>query len=111
MKKGRRISGRFSQFRYLPNRFGNAPENGFSFILPKKLGRVSGNKSTGVSGNKGGAVLRNKVRRRFSEAIRRNLEHMPKTCYHVVCLLSPRIANASYSEIKNDVIALMKKLP
>lgn len=69
----------------------------FALILPKKLGRT--------------AVMRNTLRRRVYEAIRRNLEHMPKTCYHVVCLLSPRIANASYAEIENDIRFLMKRLP
>lgn len=93
-KKGRRISGRFFQWRYM---LGRSATNQFSLILPKKLGRT--------------AVLRNTLRRRVYEAIRRNLEHTPKTCYHVVCLLSPRIANASYAEIENDVRSLMKKLP
>ncbi|MBI5412869.1 ribonuclease P protein component [Candidatus Peregrinibacteria bacterium] len=96
-KKGRRVSGRFFQLRYLPNRLAFCR---FSLIMPSKLGIL--------------AVERNKIRRRFYEAIRLGLQRVPKmtqTCYDVAVLLSRHAAQAGFAAIKQEILNSIKKLP
>jgi len=93
LKKGRYVKSRLFRLKYLRSRLSHSR---FSLVISKRIGRK--------------AVERNTVRRRVYEAIRRNWNHLPKTCYDVVVLLSQRITQVSYKDIEKDFVTILRKL-
>ncbi|MBI4995233.1 ribonuclease P protein component [Candidatus Peregrinibacteria bacterium] len=93
LKKGLKIPWRFGQLRYLKNKC-DFPR--FCVIVSGKISRK--------------AVERNFIRRRIYEAIPSSLLHFQKTCYDVVVLVSRKIINAAWSDIKKETFNCLNNL-
>lgn len=91
IKKGRRINGRFFQLRGLPSRM---PHLRFSVIVSGKISKK--------------AVERNFIRRRIYEAIHTGI--LPPKCYDIVVLVSRKIIDADWSEIKSETARTIQQL-
>lgn len=91
LKKGLKINWKFGQIRYLKNRC-SFPR--FCAIVSGKISRK--------------AVERNFIRRRVYEAIQTGF--LPKACYDIVVLVSRRIINAQWKEIKSNMIHCLQQL-
>lgn len=92
LKKGRRLPGKFWQWRFLPS---TRQQSHFAVVVSGKISKK--------------AVERNAVRRRVYEAIRKNVDFSKKTlaqktCYDIVVLCSASILKASYQQIEHELL-------
>lgn len=93
LKRGQRVSDKYFQLRFLPTKSAVCR---FALVVSKKVSKS--------------AVERNKVRRRIYSAIGKNLQHLGKTCYDVVALISPAARSAEYKDILAHIIISLKKV-
>lgn len=91
IKKGRRINGKFFQLRSLPSRM---PHLRFSVIVSGKISKK--------------AVERNFIRRRIYEAIHAGV--LSPKCYDIVVLVSRKIIDADWNEIKAETARGLQQL-
>ncbi|MEK7172199.1 MAG: ribonuclease P protein component [Patescibacteria group bacterium] len=91
IKKGRRINGKFFQLRGLPSRM---PHLRFSVIVSGKISKK--------------AVERNFIRRRIYEAIHTGV--LSPKCYDIVVLVSRKIIDADWDEIKEETARGLQQL-
>ncbi|MEK7524067.1 MAG: ribonuclease P protein component [Patescibacteria group bacterium] len=98
LRKGRRLSGKFWQWRFLPS---TRQQSHFAVVVSGKISKK--------------AVERNAVRRRVYEAIRKNcvirqtqddMKKTPaqKTCYDIVVLCSASALKATYQQIEHELL-------
>lgn len=93
-KHGKKVSGDYCSIFFLkPNNYQGTVKVGI--VVPKKISKI--------------AVKRNRLKRIFSEIIRKKIDSLPKNCW-VVVHPKPSSLNQEYEKISTDVNKVLSKI-